>query len=391
MNNIMNNMKKKNLSIEMKIQSITVVIITALILLFFLAFLICKKQTFSEGENRYLQKFPAFSFTELKEGKYTQKLQDYLTDHFPLRDTFMELKAETEIALGKRKMNGVYICRDDYLIEEYETPENTEKIIGQFEKFSESVEYADVSLMLVPTAVTVYEDKLPALSPTSRSQMEIRQEILDRLASSKILEIDCYDALMEAKKDFGLYYRTDHHWTSYGAYAAYTAFCEAKGLTPVPLDEFKITDVSSDFRGTVYSKLNDGQMKSDTIMVFENPDSKLTVLYQDTGETSESLYNFEYLGKKDKYSLFLNNIHPLIEITNEAASSENELALIKDSYANCMVPFLINHYRKIYVFDTRYYKGGPSAFINENSRITDVLLLYNMNTLDGDLGIGGIY
>ena len=115
-------MKKKNMSIEMKIQSVTVVIITTLILLFFLAFLISKKQTFSEGENRYLQKFPAFSFTELKEGKYTEKLQDYLTDHFPLRDTFMELKAETEIALGKREMNGVYICRDDYLIEEYETP-----------------------------------------------------------------------------------------------------------------------------------------------------------------------------------------------------------------------------------------------------------------------------
>lgn len=391
MNNIMNNMKKKNMSVEMKIQSITVVIITALILLCFLAFLICKKQTFSEGENRYLQKFPAFSFTELKEGKYTEKLQNYMTDHFPLRDCFMELKAETEIALGKRKINGVYICRDDYLIEEYETPENTDKIIGQFTKFSESVEYADVSLMLVPTAVTVYEDKLPALTPTRRSQMEVRQEILDRLASAKILEIDCYDALTEVKEDFGLYYRTDHHWTSYGAYAAYTAYCEAKGLTPVPLDGFKITEVSSDFRGTVYSKLNDGQMKCDTITVFENPDSKLTVLYEDTGETSDSLYNFEYLEKKDKYSLFLNNIHPLIEITNEAASSEDELALIKDSYANCMVPFLVNHYRKIYVFDTRYYRGGPSAFINENSRITDVLLLYNMNTLDGDLGIGGIY
>lgn len=397
MNHIMNNIKKKNMSdmtIEMKIQSITAVIITVLTLLLFLAFLLSEKQTFSEGENRYLQKFPAFSFTELKEGKYTEKLQDYLTDHFPLRDYFMEWKAETEIALGKRKMNGVYICRDDYLIEEYETPENTEKIIGQLAKFSESVEYADVSLMLAPTAITVYEDKLPAMAPTrSRkgSQMEVRQEILDRLAVSKILEIDCYDALMEAKEDFGLYYRTDHHWTSYGAYAAYTAYCEAKGLTPVPLDGFKITEVSYDFQGTVYSKLNDRQMKSDTITVFENPDNQLTVLYQDTGEISESLYNFEYLEKKDKYSLFLNNIHPLIEITNEAASSEDELALIKDSYANCMVPFLVNHYRKIYVFDTRYYKGGASAFINENNRITDVLLLYNMNTLDGDLGIGGIY
>ena len=90
--NINTNTKKKNMpdmaniSLGMKIQSITVVIITTLILLFFLAFLISKKQTFSEGENRYLQKFPEFSFAELKEGKYTEKLQDYVTDHFPLRE-----------------------------------------------------------------------------------------------------------------------------------------------------------------------------------------------------------------------------------------------------------------------------------------------------------------
>ena len=108
-------------------------------------------------------------------------------------------------------------------------------------------------------------------------------------------------------------------------------------------------------------------------------------------ETADSLYNFEYLDKKDKYSMFLNNIHPFIEITNETADSDKELAVVKDSYANCLVPFLVNHYRKVYVFDTRYYKGGPSKFINENRQITDVLLLYNMNTLDNDTGIGGIY
>ena len=84
-------------------------------------------------------------------------------------------------------------------------------------------------------------------------------------------------------------------------------------------------------------------------------------------------------------------MHSLIEITNETAGSDRELALIKDSYANSMVPFLAHHYKKIYVFDTRYYKQGPSAFIKEHPGITDVLILYNMNTLDSDLGIRGIY
>lgn len=369
------------------IQSITAVFLTVFVLLFALAFILMEKQEFSEGENRYLEKFPEFTFEDLKEGKYTEKLQSYLSDHFPLRDMFMGLKAETEIALGKREIGGVYIAKDGYLIEDYAAPENTDKIVGQFEKFEKSVNSAEVSLMLVPTAVTVYEEKLPALAPV-RSQLETRDEIYGRLAFSTI---DCYDALMEAKEENELYYRTDHHWTGYGAYAAYTAYCEAKKITPLPLSRFEITEVSTDFKGTVYSKLNDAKIKSDTITVFENPENRLTVYYEDKKETTDSLYNFEYLDKKDKYSMFLNNIHPFIEITNETADSDKELAVIKDSYANCMVPFLVNHYRKVYVFDTRYYKGGPSGFINENGQITDVLLLYNMNTLDGDLGIGGIY
>lgn len=369
------------------IKSITAIFLAAFVLLFAFAFLISEKQEFSEGENRYLEKFPEFTFSSLKEGKYTEKLQSYLSDHFPLRNLFMGLKAETEIALGKREIGGVYIAKDGYLIEDYAAPKNTDKIVGQFEKFAKSLESAEVSLMLVPTAITIYEEKLPALAPV-RSQIQTRDEIYGRLDFSTI---DCYDALMEAKKDNELYYRTDHHWTGYGAYAAYTAYCEAKEIVLLPLERFETTEVSADFKGTIYSKLNDAKIKADTITIFENPENRLTVYYEDKKETTDSLYNFEYLEKKDKYSMFLNNIHPFIEITNETADSDKELAVIKDSYANCMVPFLVNHYRKVYVFDTRYYKGGPSRFINENQQITDVLLLYNMNTLDNDTGIGGIY
>ena len=122
-----------------------------------------------------------------------------------------------------------------------------------------------------------------------------------------------------------------------------------------------------------------------------DPSAALTVFYEDTGETTDSLYALDYVEKKDKYSLFLNNLHPLIQITNEKAETDRGLVLIKDSYANSMVPFLIHNFKTIYVFDTRYYKWGPSAFIQEHGDVTDVLILYNMNTLDTDLGIRGIY
>ena len=89
--------------------------------------------------------------------------------------------------------------------------------------------------------------------------------------------------------------------------------------------------------------------------------------------------------------MFLNNINSLITIENKNADTDKELVIIKDSYANCFVPFVVNHYKKVYVFDTRYYRFSVSTFINENPNVTDVLILYNMNTLDADNGIKSIY
>ncbi len=163
------------------------------------------------------------------------------------------------------------------------------------------------------------------------------------------------------------------------------------GFTPIDLEELEAETAAENFCGTIYSKVNDYSQKGDMITIYRNPADNLTVFYEDTKESFHSLYNLEYAEKKDKYSLFLNNLHSLIEITNENAESERELVLIKDSYANSMVPFLAHHFQKIYVLDTRYYKWGPSTFIKEHQGVTDVLILYNMNTLDTDLGIRAIY
>ena len=171
----------------------------------------------------------------------------------------------------------------------------------------------------------------------------------------------------------------------------YTAFCREMGLEAVSLEEMDSRIAAEDFRGTVYSKAGDYTRKGDVITTYTNPLDHLTVKYMDTDETSDSLYNPEYAGVKDKYSLFLDNLHSLIEIENETADSDRELVLVKDSYANSMVPFLVRHYKKIYVFDTRYYKQGVSEFVKEHPGVTDVLILYNMNTLDTDLGVRGVY
>lgn len=374
---------------DSKIRGIVTIVYCTVILALAIWFAVSPKKEFSENENRYLAKKPVLSAKTFLNGEYTESVGEWLSDHFPMRDFFMEFKSAVETGTGRREINGVYVAQDDYLIEAYAQPQSTQRIIETFRKFREKLSpmQADLRLMLVPTAVTVYQDKLPAYAPAGE-QMAAAQEIYEK---SGIAAIDCSGKLAEAPSSEQLYYRTDHHWTTGGAYRGYLAYCEAKGLEPVALDLLEAQTVTEEFAGTLYSKVNDYGHKKDSITVYTNPDDRLTVTYTDTGEVSGSLYNMDYLGKKDKYSLFLNNIHTLVEIENEAAPSDSVLALVKDSYANSMVPFLAHHYRKIYVFDTRYYKDGISKFLSEHEEVTDVLLLYNMNTIDTDSGIRGIY
>ncbi len=404
---------------------LTVGIITAFILCFSVWCLVAPKQTFSENENRALASWPVYSFDTLKDGSYMSGIQTYLSDHFPLREPFMTLKTKYEMLTGREEINDIYLAKDGYYIEAYKTPKQQKKIISQFQKLQDAITTGakeNVRVMLVPTAISTYNAKLPNCAPDrgvlrqvdtmneiyaalpnmqkvdawSALQAAAAQEETDRTRASGDADgaqpvTNAGDAVCDTSAADGLYYHTDHHWTTHGAYVGYQAYCDAAGLSPIPEADFQKTCVTTDFHGTIFSKLHDSTVPGDAITLYENPANRLTVSYPDTGEVTDTLYNRDYLAQKDKYSMFLNNLHPLVEITNETADSDRQLVLIKDSYANSMVPFLVNHYQKIYVFDTRYYRFGPSSFINEHPEVTDVLLLYNMNTIDTDLGVGGIF
>ena len=345
------------------------------------------KKEYSAQENRYLESFPEITLESVVDGSFMQDFETYLSDHFPFRDVFMTIQSRYQRLLGRNQIGEIYIGRDGYYIEEYKEPQNTARIMSVFSGLEKKVTSADVTFMLVPTAVTIYADKLPK-NTRNASQTEELDKIYSSLESVKV---DVTTALMKKKEEYPLYYKLDHHWTSYGAYVAYEEYCKAKDIISIPINSFQTEVVSDNFQGTISSKLNDSYVGADEITVFSLDNSEITVNYLDTGEISDSPYAPKYLETKDQYSYFLNNIHPMIEINNPQASSENCLAVIKDSYANCLVPFLMNHYQKIYVVDPRYYKSSISKFINENEEITDVLVLYNMNTIDEDLGIGGIY
>ena len=200
--------------------------------------------------------------------------------------------------------------------------------------------------------------------------------------------MDITDALKNAG-DEQLFYKLDHHWTTYGAYVAYCEIIKSFGFDPLSREQFKEETVSTEFRGTFASKVNDLTAKPDVVKAFLSDRLSLSVKYSDKKLETDTLYAPEYLSKKDKYSYFLNNQNTFVEIHNANAQTEKVLAVIKDSYANCMIPFLCEHFETVYVFDTRYYRGKVTDFIAENG-VTDVLFLYNMHTIDNDPGVAMI-
>lgn len=362
---------------------IITIFICLFILLFSIGLIFVPKKEFSENENRYLESFPKFSFKKLFDGRFIESFEDYITDHFPVRDGFISIKTFSEKLLGKDDINNVYFAKDDYLIQMYKKPVNNDKIIKVLRDFQEELNYVNMNLMLVPTSVTINKDLLPNNAP-SYNELDTINYIYDNVNFDKIT---LYDTFMEHKKDYQLYYRLDHHWTTYAAYYAYVEYAKHNNIDYYSLNSFDIKEVTKDFNGTLYSKTNDYTRKSDSIHTFDLSNSSYTIYYSDINKTTDTFYEESYLGKKDKYAMFLNNNHALIEITNNNLKNSKELVIIKDSYANSLIPFLANHYEKVYVIDPRYYKKNISDFVKSNSNIKDILFVYNVNGLDEDLGI----
>lgn len=362
-------------------------ILSFIVLVFMLTFIFSPKQIFSENENRYLTKFPSFSWDNLVSGKFIDDLDSYLIDHFPFRDTFVSIKTKTELLLGKRKINDVFIGDDGYLITDYEKPSRTKNLIQVLNSFKIRNNHVNMNLMLIPTSVSVNKTKLPAYA-SPYDELKTINYIYDNVNFSSI---NVYDTLLENNDTYPMYYKLDHHYTSYGAYYVYLEYCAQNNLECLSINDYNIEAVTNDFKGTLYSKVN-FYSTPDTIHIFtpkDGQDLKVEYISLDDVITKDSLYEYQYLEKKDKYSIFLNGNNPLVKITNNKNRNDKKLLVIKDSFANALIPFLTYNYSEVHVIDPRYYKLSISEYIDK-SNITDVLFVYNINTLDKDTGIYSI-
>lgn len=340
---------------------------------------------FSEEENRMLKGKPTFSWETLKNGKFTKEYEAYITDQFPFRDFWVEVKASSERLLQKRDNNGVYLGKDGYLLQKVDKvdEEILNKNLQAINIFGKNNTGSKIYFLLAPNSVEILKDKLPPFA-SSENQLNIINSVQNKLDSS-INFIDGYKALSEHKDEY-IYYKTDHHWTSFGAYYAYNYLGSKMGYTPLAIEDFNVEKVTDEFYGTLYSKGNYRTASSDSIHIFKpKKEPSYTVEYLDTNTSSHSLYEFKHLNSKDKYSLFLDGNHALTVIKTDI-NKDKKLLVIKDSYAHSLIPFLTNNYGEIHVMDLRYFNMSVGNYMKENN-IGEVLLVYNILSFVEDSSI----
>ena len=344
-----------------------------------LMFLILPKKEFSYNENRYLSKFPTLSIEKIVSGKFMTQLDNYISDNFPFREKLLGFKSVLYKKLGVYKQGDVYYGYDNKLYQEYNKPNNNDMIINKINKFSENID-SEISFMLVPTSIYVNRDKISKYNNNFDEN-----ETIDYYKNNlKTNFIDLRDTF-NLNKDEYLYYGTDHHWTTRGANLAYLKYCREVGIK---CNNYSFSVVNDKFYGTLYSKVLDNSLQYDYMeKVIDN--TKYSIYFDDENKYSNSLYNYDYLDKKDKYSFFLDNNHSLITIENLDSEKDNSILIIKDSYANTFVPLIAPEYKYIYVIDPRYYNLSISDYINDND-IENVLFIYNVLTIDDDFGIASI-
>ena len=342
-------------------------------------------KNFSAEENRLLQTMPKPSISSIFSGRFETKAESYAADQFMLRNMFIKIKSSFDTSLGSTESNNVFMCKDNYLMENISKADakKMENNYNSLAKLKQLYPNINMDFMLVPNAANIMSDKLPLFAVTEDQNKQM-DDFFKKIQSIGINPVDVRDTFKNNKEKIELYYHTDHHWTTDGAYLAYQDFAKKNKLNSNI--KYDALAVKNDFRGTLASKSGFTNGLNDMIKIYlpkEGQNYKNSVIfYSDTKEKTTEFYKLNNLKKKDTYTVFGGSNHPIYSIKTPV-SSQRKLLLIKDSYANSFIPFLSQDYREIIVIDPRYFFDDISEIIKANG-ITDILFLYNANTFFND-------
>jgi hypothetical protein len=396
------------------LQVLNVVLFVGLLVFGGIASMVVKKPSVSETENRKLTPFPTYSDSSFWSGKYFKQLELYYADNFPMRDKWIDFSTEFKSQLGFESSEiKIYDPENDAEANETDTtkkinpngPLPDDSATGEvkkrvfvfksraFEMFGGGAamgkSYANVINsfnrlgipnlqiynLIIPVALEFeLTEKYKNLQKPNRPAIENIYAAED----SNIIKVFAIDTMRQYRDQY-IYFNTDHHWTSLGAYYAYKAFCAAAGMVAVSLDTVPYK-VKPTFLGSLHRLTRDPKLKS-------NPDSVKYYLFRDSvnfyiGSTTKAgvwfrskMYS-EGASGSNSYSVFIQGDQPIVKMETQHLNGR-KIAIVKESYGNAFAPFLVNNFEKVIVVDQRYYTGDFVAMLKSEG-ITDLLFINNI-------------
>lgn len=376
-----------------------IALFTAFIAVMGLLYIFMPKNSFSYTEKRFLAKFPDVSWDNIKSGDFSEDFEKYLADHAPFRNAFVAMNSYFQLATGNNGSSGVYLGKDGYLIEKPFERDN--KLVVNATRITDFTEKIGIktTLVVVPSKGYILNDKLPANAEEYLDDEYC--EAIGNLTKGKLTYIDLRDNLKEASADNEIFYHTDHHWTSDGAFAAYKEICKVLGFNTPNEDDYDI-ETTDGFYGTSYQSSGYTLTKPDKIKIYKNRISggaAEVIISEGSKETTyENMFFTDNLKEPegdiergdtnantgDKYTVYLDGNHSLVRI--KTGNEGKKMLLIKDSFAHCLAPFLAENYSEIIMIDQRYYRSPVSSII-ESEGIDEIMFVYGIENLATDNNI----
>ena len=343
------------------------------------AYLLLPKVTFSETEKRFLAEAPEVSWDRIVSGEFGEDVETYMADHIPGRDFFVGLNAYVELLTGRQAADDIYVTWDGRLVEApvlwNET--NVKKNMDKINAFAQKLD-VNVDLLIVPSAGWAAREEIAGVSAPYEDAVMIQNIYTKAGENVRVLD------LTKAFDDPSLYYRTDHHWTSEGAFTAYRLYMEQLVRGYKPQQAFEVETVSG-FYGSTYSRAALWLTQSEPLELWTGS-AGITVTNGDSEDLHDGIFYRERLEETDKYTVYLDGNHSIVRIHNPNAPEGGKLLVIRDSYSNCLGGFLAESYEEVVLVDLRYYRNSVSALCQEEG-FDNVLVCYSLSNFMTDTNI----
>ena len=355
-------------------------------LLFLLIFL--PDKDFSETEKRVLSAFPQATFSSVSDGKFEKEMDSYVQDQMPFRNFWVGLGSYFNCAVGQNGTDGIYVAEDGYLIG---TPAkyNERNLRSNLQYLTAFAEKAGIPAYILPVPETGYilEAKLPKRHAVYRDDAVFAA--VAQTTDGVYRTVDVRDVFKENAETVQLYYKTDHHWTSDGAFLAANTFLKAAGKPLLRESDFEVERCPG-FFGTTYAKAALWRKLPDTMELWQIPQRRLHTVVTDLGKgeiaQTDGVFFREHLDKYDMYPTYLDGNHSLTHIINPDAP-QGTLLLLKDSFGNTLATMLAAAYREIVMVDMRYYRTEAVSDLIAQYGVDTILVNYSVDSLVNDTNI----